>query len=71
MGHESEAIACCRRVRNWLLGTDRMGADIYSRMLFGARITLVIAIVAVGASLLIGVPIGLWPAGAATGSARR
>jgi peptide/nickel transport system permease protein len=44
----------------WLFGTDRMGADIYSRVIFGARITLVIAIVAVGASLLIGVPVGLW-----------
>lgn len=44
----------------WLFGTDRMGADIYSRVIYGARITLLIAIVAVGASLLIGVPIGLW-----------
>ena len=44
----------------WLLGTDRMGADIYSRVLYGARITLVIATVAVGVSLLIWVPIGLW-----------
>ncbi len=44
----------------WLMGTDRMGADIYSRVVFGARITLLIAFVAVGASLLIGVPIGLW-----------
>jgi peptide/nickel transport system permease protein len=44
----------------WLLGTDRMGADIYSRILFGARITMVIACVAVGAAMLIGVPIGLW-----------
>src|SRR5205085_2329397 len=43
----------------YLFGTDRMGADIYSRILFGARITLTIAIVAVGAALLIGVPIGL------------
>jgi peptide/nickel transport system permease protein len=43
----------------YLLGTDRMGSDIYSRILFGARITLVTAIVAVGASLVIGVPIGL------------
>jgi peptide/nickel transport system permease protein len=43
----------------YLFGTDRMGADIYSRTLFGARITLVIAIVAVGAALVIGVPIGL------------
>lgn len=40
-------------------GTDRMGSDIYSRLLFGARITIVIAAVAVGASLVIGVPIGL------------
>ena len=44
----------------WLLGTDRMGADIYSRVIYGARITLLIAFVAVGASLLVGVPIGLW-----------
>lgn len=40
-------------------GTDRMGSDMYSRLLFGARITIVIAFVAVGASLVIGVPIGL------------
>jgi peptide/nickel transport system permease protein len=43
----------------YLFGTDRMGADIFSRILFGARITLTIAIVAVGAALMIGVPIGL------------
>src|SRR5215470_6147679 len=44
----------------WLLGTDRMGADIYSRVIYGARITLLVACVAVGAALIIGVPIGLW-----------
>ena len=40
-------------------GTDRMGSDIFSRMLFGARITIAIAVIAIGVSVLIGVPIGL------------
>lgn len=40
-------------------GTDRMGSDIFSRLLFGARITIMIAVIAVGAAVLIGVPIGL------------
>ena len=44
---------------DFLFGTDRMGSDIFSRILFGARITILIGVVAVGASLLIGVPIGL------------
>ncbi|HET6518935.1 MAG TPA: ABC transporter permease [Geminicoccaceae bacterium] len=45
-------------VDNWF-GTDRMGSDIYSRILYGARITITIAVIAVGASVLIGVPVGL------------
>ncbi len=40
-------------------GTDRMGADIYSRLLFGARLTIVIAVIATALSVLIGVPAGL------------
>lgn len=40
-------------------GTDRMGSDIYSRMLFGARLTILIAVVATSVSVLIGVPVGL------------
>ena len=40
-------------------GTDRMGGDIYSRLLFGARVTIMIAVVATSVSVLIGVPVGL------------
>ncbi|WP_118133560.1 ABC transporter permease [Oceanicella sp. SM1341] len=42
-----------------LFGTDRMGSDLFSRILFGARITIAIAVIAVGVSVAIGVPIGL------------
>jgi peptide/nickel transport system permease protein len=42
-----------------LFGTDRMGADIFSRLLFGARLTILIAVVATSAAVLIGVPVGL------------
>lgn len=41
------------------LGTDNMGSDIYSRLLYGARLTILIAVLATGVALLIGVPIGL------------
>jgi peptide/nickel transport system permease protein len=41
------------------LGTDRMGADIYSRLLFGARLTILTAVVATSLAVLIGVPVGL------------
>jgi peptide/nickel transport system permease protein len=40
-------------------GTDRMGADIFSRLLFGARVTCIISLVAVSSSLAVGVPLGL------------
>jgi peptide/nickel transport system permease protein len=42
-----------------LLGTDRMGGDIFSRLLFGARLTILIAVVATSAAVVIGVPVGL------------
>jgi peptide/nickel transport system permease protein len=45
--------------RTHWLGTDRMGSDVYSRLLFGARITILIGVIAVGASLIVGVPVGL------------
>lgn len=40
-------------------GTDTYGRDIFSRILFGGRITIIISVTVVGVAILIGVPIGL------------
>ncbi len=42
-----------------LLGTDSTGRDILSRLLFGARGTLISAAIAAGVAILIGLPAGL------------
>ena len=41
-----------------LMGTDELGRDIFSRVLYGSRVSLSAALSAVGLSLIIGVPLG-------------
>jgi peptide/nickel transport system permease protein len=45
--------------RDYLFGTDDLGRDMFSRMVFGARITLRIGVIIVAVELLIGVTVGL------------
>ncbi len=42
------------------LGTDTLGRDVLSRLLYGARVSLWIGLTAVMIAAILGVPIGLW-----------
>ena len=44
---------------NFWFGTDDKGRDILSRILYGARLSLLVGVVAVGIGAMIGVPMGL------------
>ena len=52
-----EALQAPSRV-HWL-GTDSLGRDLYSRLVFGARISLIVGVGAMGLSLVVGTALGL------------
>lgn len=43
-----------------LLGTDEMGRDILSRIIYGARISMKVGFYAVGVAFIIGIPLGIF-----------
>ena len=49
----------CLETNRYLLGTDQLGRDIFSRLLIGTRITIAVGLIAVLVSLLTGVILGL------------
>jgi peptide/nickel transport system permease protein len=44
---------------NHLMGTNDLGQDIFSQVLFGARTSLMVGVVVISLAIMIGVPIGL------------
>lgn len=60
--HDPEQInlqeALARPSPQHLLGTDQLGRDLFSRMVYGARISLSIGFIAVGVATLIGIILG-------------
>ncbi|GHV74558.1 peptide ABC transporter substrate-binding protein [Spirochaetia bacterium] len=46
--------------REHLLGADKMGRDLFSRLLYGGRVTIMSALGVVSLSVLIGAPLGLF-----------
>ena len=51
-------------------GTDDLGRDVFSRVIYGARASLQAGVLATLLALVVAVPLGLWPATTAAGATR-
>ncbi|MBL1376319.1 ABC transporter permease [Zobellella iuensis] len=50
------------RSTEFLLGTDHLGRDLWSRLVYGARTTMTIAALSTGLAFALGVTLGIWAA---------
>ncbi|WP_150105906.1 ABC transporter permease [Pantoea sp. At-9b] len=61
--HDPEALAPAVRLKppsaTWWLGTDAYGRDLFSRVVYGARISLMVGLGVTVMSIVIGLPLGL------------
>ncbi|MDR1496707.1 MAG: ABC transporter permease [Clostridiales Family XIII bacterium] len=61
--HDPNALDVSKILQNpsseFLLGTDKSGRDLFSRLIFGARSTMFSAICVVALSAVIGIPVGM------------
>lgn len=56
---DAEQVAKGRAEGNYLLGTDQLGRDLWSRLAYGARVSLTVAAVSLVSGTLIGTALGL------------
>src|SRR5262245_66388065 len=57
--YQPDGVAPDPNAPRWVLGADRLGRDQLVRLLYGARISLIVAFGATGLAMVIGITLGL------------
>lgn len=55
----NEDVATCLNPEEHLFGTDNLGRDAYSRLIYGARISMQASLLGVAIAIILGLPIGM------------